>query len=311
MLGNVLTINHNYNPVSERINWGFIDKLKRHCKRYERIKVCHYDPIHDNFWYTTTPEIINEEYRPDLVLAHINYHPGYLDKLIWLIARIKAPVVWIVVDAPFKYGMRAYEKFYRNCKFDLAIMRAHLKRDDRSVWLPYSVDTEVFRPGNGGRFNKVGFAGTVRHVAYEDRRRYLEELKSMKLLRAQPGFRIIDRDYPKFLRSNTMGLTTTEFGNSRAKMYEYMASGCALLTTPFREKYKLFDETCWLEFKDAKDLRKKAARLAEDPYLRDYLSGLALAQIKKRHTDAIRINQFKLTLQEFMKGNPIPEFFRR
>ena len=311
MLPKVLVINHNYNPISERINWGFIDKLAPYCREYERMKVCHYSVKYNRFWFTTTPEIINDVYKPDLIISHLNYHPAYNRHAEKFVRSLNGRKVWVVVDCPFKYGMEEYERYYKSCRFELAILRGHVKRDKRSVWLPYSVDTQYFMPYNGTRIPKVGFAGSVGHKAYDERKQILIALEKEKLLSRPRGWRMEGDDYPKFMRQHALAFTSTEFGNSRAKMYEFMAMGCALLSTPFREHRRLFDRRCWARVRSPQEAVKVARQLLDDDYHRQRLVDIALKQIEKYHTDTIRIRQFASTLKCFMEGKPLPRFFRR
>lgn len=311
MLPKVLVINHNYNPISERINWGFIDKLAPYCREYERMKICHYSIKYNRFWFTTTPEIINDVYKPDLIISHLNYHPKWNHHVERFVQSLNGRKVWVAVDCPFKYGMKEYDRYYKSCGFELAILRAHLKKDKKSVWLPYSVDTQYFLPYYGTRIPKVGFAGTVKHTAYRDRLDILKSLEQEGLLSRPREWRMEGDDYPRFMRQHAMAFTATEFGNSRAKMYEFMAMGCALLSTPFREERRLFDRRCWAKVRTPRAAVKAARQLLTDESGRKRMARSALMQIEKYHTDTIRIRQFATTLRCFLDGKPLPRFFRR
>jgi len=313
MLGKVLVITNNYSPVSERINWGFLDKLRMYCDEYNRVKILHYKMKYDFFWYLMTPQQLMDEYKPDVVIAYLEYHPQYHQKAAEFIRQLNCPKIWVTVDAPFKYGYETYDKYFQACGFDFGIMRAWLEQDRHSVWLPYSVDELDFHPAKepARRMNRVGFAGTIWHDAYETRQKCLLALKENHLLFHEQGFRVTGDEYPRFMRKCKLGFTTCEFGNSRAKMYEYMASGAALLSQPFDESRKLFDERCWHEYTDENDVVEKTEQLLRDPYLMDYLADTAHSQILKHHTDAKRINQFYITIKHFLEGKPIPQFFRR
>jgi hypothetical protein len=310
-LKNVVVIHHNYNPVSEKINWGFLDKIAHYCENYNRLKAFHYSARYDKFWFLFNPEFVKDTYKPSILISHTNYHPGFNKNVIPFFREFDCPKVWVCIDAPFKYGYEPYAQYVRDCGFNLVIQRGYIKKDRYSVWLPYSVDTTDFYDENSARIHKVGFAGSVRHNNYNQRRRILDTLDEAKLLYHESDWRILGKGYARFLRCVKVGLTCAEFGTARAKMYEYMASGTCVLTQKFKEKRKLFSKRCWWEYKDEGNVVEKARQLLKDKYTLEHLAKTAREQIEKYHTDAIRINQFYITIKHLIEGKSLPRFFRR
>lgn len=296
--------------VNRKLHLDFFEKMKDLCSEYYSFLVNRGD-----LQVKTSDDIerINDEYKPDVAilyqgrLGRNRVHNGHFSKFKCLKVMIEVDYH----DAEARELNSYYGKdFYRKNDIDLIVQRGSYIADPKigipSVWLPFSADENVFFPGKENRINKVGIGATITE-SYPNRRRIVEKLKEKDLL-VDCGRRCKDesgRFYPDFLRSIDVGLNATEkdvvtpFG----KLFEYAASGVAILSPVFYRLEQLFGKDSVFEYKeDGSDVVRKARDILNDHDRRREIADKTYKNYINNHTDKIRINEMYDILKDMLEG---------
>jgi hypothetical protein len=191
--------------------------------------------------------------------------------------------------------------WYREQGFDLILSR-HFSQSIRkdfgvkNIWLPFSVDTEVFKPNlNIERINKIAFCGSESEVyTYRNEVRrlfkntaYLDDFKYSKK----------EKEYIECLQSYVGHLSCSSIYHiTPAKMMEIRASG-SLLFTDEGDDYgleKLFPRNTYVTYnRDStrEDIKRKIKYILDNKEEVKKITTEALDDIKNNHTHQIRISQ--------------------
>lgn len=197
------------------------------------------------------------------------------------------------------YQYETDTSWYINEGFDLLLHRHRSNwlrtKDDskiRSIWFPFSVDTNVFKPSNTIRENKILFACNSEHEVYTDRREVRKELNRAGIL-TDCGASARWDTYVSCLQSHVAVVNGSGlYQITPAKVFEIIASGAVLLTddSPNTGIDLLFPDTHVMYKKDGSDVIDIATELLQDGERIKSLSDNGLRLINERHTHEVRIN---------------------
>lgn len=168
-------------------------------------------------------------------------------------------------------------------------------------YLPWSVDTKVFKYNDQSRENKIGFAGTIdvkndmsgQTSVYVYRETAIKQLEDMGLFASSKSYHHVFDAYIDYLRKYVGYVSCGSiFDLTSAKMWEIMASGGILLTNKMSGLETLFPEGSYLTYEnDAKDVVSTARSLLESPSKQDEIRGKGIDTINKYHTHEIRCRE--------------------
>jgi len=176
----------------------------------------------------------------------------------------------------------------------------------RNVWLPFSVDTDTFKPDPATdmkRIKKICFNGSESKVyCYRNTVRallrktgWLDDFENKKR----------ERNYLRCLQTYVAHLSCSSiYDITPAKMFEIMASGSVLWTNECN-RYginDLFPPDAYCTYReDYLDVEEKAQQLISDESLRQRITTVARDCILSRHTHKIRINELLVHLRELLR----------
>jgi hypothetical protein len=181
------------------------------------------------------------------------------------------------------------------------------------VWLPFSADPKEFHPDSSiKRKNVVGFAGASTWP-YFQRIMSIERLNKAGLLLTcgDKCFNSPLVEYPKFVRSTTAALTSTDAPNWRnsviGKAFEIIASGTVLLTPNSDFLYILgkHGEHFWKCNYGCTNIVERAREILNNKKLQKEISKNALKMFLNNHTTDIRTNEFLTNIKRLLKGKPL------
>lgn len=183
---------------------------------------------------------------------------------------------------------RHYSNYLRSLKFKPKI---------KTEWLPFSVDTKVFKPTGKERINKICFAGHFTEP-YPERKLACDILDTNVDIFCHKEK--INDDYIKCLQEYVCHLSGSSIYNiSAAKNFEIMSSGSLLLTDRFPGIDELFPRDCYCSFKkDGSDIEEKAEIIFNDKdYVRETVEK-GVQHIKTYHNNFIRTCQMLSSIKE-------------
>ncbi len=267
------------------------------------------------------------EYSPDVIIIY-----GHATGIVPHLRGIHCAKVAIVTDFCYLLPNKTLMNEYVECGIDIMFQRGTYDPDldypVPQVYWPFSANPEEFYPGNGVRQNKIGFAGSLGNPVYDQRRIAGTALSRAGLFSVCKGcHKGADPHgiYPEFLRRRVAGLTSTQMDHipsirpgdpkpadlpptPRAKTFEMMASGTAVLTPPFYAQGNIFSEAreiCFWYKRDCSDVVRVAQEILNDT---DRTREVALAgydHFLEYHTDGIRIKELYSHLVRLVEGKPI------
>lgn len=158
-------------------------------------------------------------------------------------------------------------------------------------WLPYSVDTNIFKPSNQPRSNEICFVGNHRAKAYQFRKSAIQLLQENNLLNFQ-GIKL-ENDYLNVLQNYTIFLNGSSIYNiDNMKAFEILASGGILFTNNAQNEFKTLFKKAYITYKnDFSDIIKVATKLLNKTNLQEKLSKKGRDIICKKHTHQIRCKE--------------------
>ena len=201
------------------------------------------------------PEEAIEKYNPDVILchAHSKHLKGFFKKF-------KCLKIMVAVD--FHKIVRKQDfSFYDSNKFDLIFQRGYINEYNDicpMVWLPFSADHEIFQPdwsNWNNRIKGVAFAGSHNAEVYQTRKKAIKKLSGLlynannKIIHKQSDI-VKTKKYTQFLKryiSYLNGADPMVFYTPYAKVFEIIASGGLLFTSPFAGSNELFPEHSFVE----------------------------------------------------------------
>jgi len=202
-------------------------------------------------------------------------------------------------------------KWFSNLNIDLILHRhftnvgrAKKDLDIKSIWLPCSIDNNIFKPNKHvERKNLICAVGEMDNPVYKYRITAMRKLYSNKMLFREQLVR--EQEYVKCLQfyiSHLNGSST--FDLNIAKMFEIMASGSILFTDEVDGigTNELFPDNAYCTYKrDYSDLLVKAKKIINEPAYRDDIIANGVKCIAEKHTHKIRAKQLiNILKQEFV-----------
>jgi hypothetical protein len=245
-------------------------------------------------------------FYPDLIFSYM----GKYCKWITGLDRIPIPKVHHVIDYfPWNYSVE--DDYLDANQIDLVLapckheVRSLLRHGYKAKRVPFSVDIDVFRPGNEKRdFDVVAIFSVVRW-AYPTRRVILERVEKMGvrgLLRASwPKTRIWHKDYVDALRQAKIVLNGVDKHKSlNWKFLEPCACGALLMT-------EYSDDMGSLGFKDKKncvvfdgldDMEEKIWYYLLHEEERQLIAARGARLVRGKHTTKVRVEEMTKVLEE-------------
>jgi hypothetical protein len=231
------------------------------------------------------------------MFMHYNPHRDQADGF-WVPAgteRVDRPRIVIEED----YHYEKSDLWYRENRIDLILQRHHsqVARQEQvpMQWLPFSVDTSVFRPSvnDNRRTRKICFAGSTNCGAYKIRNDACNQLAKRHLVRVFASGARVGLRYVKCLQEFIAHVSCSSiYKLSTAKMFEIMSSGSVLLTNDNVDLPLLFPEGSFCSYKeDASDIIPIAEKLIYNQGLTRSIARRGREAILARHTHEIRIKE--------------------
>jgi hypothetical protein len=218
-----------------------------------------------------------------------------------------APKVMIEEDYQYEHN----NNWYISQGFKAILHRHysnHLKcekfKDIKSVFFPFSVNTEIFRPASI-EHERVCFCGNSDHEIYQDRKEMIDRLKESyrKDSTAIDSYCLIDDfkatkrfdEYIRTLQSYTASLCgVTIYNLTPSKLFEILACGSVLITNNVSKSGvdQLFSSSSYVTFQsNYSDYVKNVKRVLLEPEYALSLRNSGLKDIRNKHTHNIRIKE--------------------
>lgn len=284
-------------------------------KKYPELVVLTYRP-------DITLEVLHRTYPFDVVIMNtksrmfFDYNPPLVTKKEedpakqWLpndIRTFGAPVIMLEEDYHYEIGDSWYQN-YANLVIHRHYYNYNVCKDRgnvKTVWLPFSVDTNVFKPNDAvPRKRRICFSGSCAEHVYTFRARAKNLLDKASLL-ANFEQQCKEENYVLCLQNYIAHLSgSSNFYVTPAKMFEIMASGSVLFTNR-SDKYgldKLFPDGSYCTYnEDGSDVVSTANQIINDRQYQSSIVASALHCIREKHTNEIRIGQMLDIIKEEFK----------
>ena len=236
---------------------------------------------------------------------HYNYVPRQKhDDNCWLpkdFADYECPKVIIEED----YQYEDDPLWYMTHEFNMILQRHYsnfllTKYLYPSKWLPFSVDTEVFKPSNKERLHKAVFLGHKAHEIYVDRKWATFKLRHQL---DDYGEKIITgKEYIEKLRSYDLALCPSGIYNMTfAKLFEIASCGTVPLVNshPGYGLEKLFSIGNYVSFhNDCFDIEEKVKAALDDQQSIKRKSEYIREEVIEKHSHEVRTKQLMEILDE-------------
>jgi len=288
-----------------RYHWGhqlFRNEIAR------QHDVTFYGPGYDNYIKgTSVPEIVSKYGKPDLILTQYLRFSREFTRL----RKVNIPKAHIIIDYVPK-TINRYDKWFKQNKIDLVFVKMHsqVKRLRKSgavgnvAWLPFSVDTEVYRNLGKSRPIDVFFVGSglTRPDIYPGRVPVRDLIRQMRV--KSYTSRIIRWEYVKKLNKVKIGVASNSIYNFVGMRYtEIPACGAMLLADwgedlerlGFRSKenFVLYDRM--------KGLKARIRQYLADPVARERIAKAGMEMVRERHNNVKRVQEFTQIIEKVLK----------
>ena len=314
---------YKYLPQYDYDNWLHL-KFVEVLRKYPGVEVLTYGPdIHKGYPHLTTLpydekitiDDLEKHFQFDAMIMNtksrmfMDYNPHKkLASGEWLpkgYNRKDKPRVMIEED----YHYETDDEWYKQNRIDLILQR-HWSQSLRQQsvpmkWFPFSVDTDVFKPGSGRLLFKLCFAGSLNTGPYIYRYEATEKLKRVGLIdlfvhkQQKHGMAYVEclQHYVSHLScSSTYRL-------SPAKMFEIMASGSALLTNENDDLGLLFPSGSYYTYKpDGSNVVQVAREIIYNPSRRTAVAEAGRQVILDKHSHEIRIKELLEIINSISRG---------
>ena len=208
----------------------------------------------------------------------------------------------VVLEEDFHY--EAGDDWYLEMGINLILQR-HYSQSQRkcavsNLWLPFSVDTSIFKPMDMPRKNRICFVGAKEAEAYIYRRQACELLSNLDWVDIYSKGEKIGQDYVNCLQEYTCHLNgSSRYHITASKMFEIMASGSVLLTDESDDLEMLFPSDSYVSYgRDFSDLESKARRILNKEEYRNSIASKAVKCIQDRHSHQVRVEELLEILEE-------------
>jgi len=209
----------------------------------------------------------------------------------------------VCIEEDFHYETNT--DWHESMGFEFIIQR-HYSQAQRKMglefkYLPWSVDTKVFKYNDQNRENKIGFAGTIdvkndmsgQTSVYVYREKAISVLEQAGVFASSKSYHHINQAYLDYLQKYVGYISCGSlFDLTSAKMWEIMASGGILLTNKMSGLETLFPEGSYITYEnDARDAVSKVQSLLKDPFSQEKIRAKGIESILKNHTHETRCKQ--------------------
>jgi hypothetical protein len=318
---------YKYLPNYDFDNWlhmKFAEAIREHSDLFEI--ECYGPDIHIGYPHMTkwrydesiTMDKLRKDFKYDIVIAntksrmYFNYDP--YNKIAdgdWTpkgFDTCSAPKVMIEEDAH-------YEKsgdWYQQHKYNLIMQRhyIHTLKDwgVQTVWLPFSVDIDTFKPFEEGELgshtpaNKLAFIGSANATAYKPRWDAMHALHAKGMIDILRYGEMKGKNYPHALKTYVGFLSCASiYKLTSAKMFEIMSAGGALLTNKNRDLQFLFpDDIYYTYHPENKDVIHIAEEMLSNRVATDKKRLKGMKFVREHHNHTVRINQLHTMLSSLL-----------
>lgn len=247
----------------------------------------------------TVPQIIKQKYgnsKPDLIMTY-----GWrYSKDFQGLGDIKVPKVHIVVDYGRPQGIPKQNKFMRGNKYDLLFsitQNAHRLLNDNipeipNFIIPFSVDTNIYKPLNIKKENVILAAFNARADIYPERAKIQKLLKNMghKVITKK----IIHQQLINAINRCKITITSNNIFKSLSMRYtETIACGGFLMADKPEdlEYVGLEDGKHLVIYKDIHDLKQKVDYYMKHDKERNKIAKTGMNFVRENHSCEVRVKQ--------------------
>jgi spore maturation protein CgeB len=284
-----------------RYNWGhqlFRNEIGKHHD------VIYYGDGYKGYNKRSVADVIKQYDDVDIILTY-----GYRYTLPF--GNFKVPThikrVHIVIDlfpphpGGYKGSFSQYRPFISDTTFDLFFVRQRVQREYLkqlgctipSEWLPFSVDTNIYKKKDLAKGYDVITSSTNRADVYPNRIPVKQLVKSMNL-KAVTG-RVTHGEYVRYINESKIAIISTNVFNSpNMKFTEFTSCGTFVLA----DKPQDFDELGFKDgehlvlYKDISDLKDKIKYYLKHDEEREEIAINGMNFVRKKHNNVIRVKQF-------------------
>jgi len=233
------------------------------------------------------------------------------------IGKVKNPKCHIVIDLfpPHKGGYKGgmytkYKDFVERNKYDMFFYRqrcqeTYLKKIGVTVpshWLPFSVDTDLYKKLNIPKVHDVLTSSTHRRDVYPNRVKVNTLVKRLGLKSVMK--RVVHHNYIKAINQTKICVISTNvFKSPNMKFTEFTSCGSFVLSDRpadfdelgFKNEYHL------VLYKNLKDLQDKIKYFLKNENEREDIARNGMAFVRKKHNNSLRVQQFTNKIMELYK----------
>lgn len=251
-------------------------------------------------------EIVKQCYgtsKPDIIMTYGFRYTKPFHGLgdITDIPKVHFEVDYFPPTGKYKGVMAEDNVMIRNNKYDLIFgvvgrVVKHLKENkvcNKVFLLPFSVDTNIYKPSKVTKTIDVLAAFTVRDDVYPNRRKIHKLLESMNITKIT-GKVILGQLINSINRSRIIITSNNIFSSMSMRYTETLACEGLLLA----DKPEDFDELGYVDgkhlviYKDIHDLKDKMMFYFQNPKIRRFIAKNGYDFVTKNHSNIIRVKQF-------------------
>lgn len=320
---------YKYLPNYDFDNWlhmKFAEVIRKHSDLFEI--ECYGPDIHVGYAPMTkwryNPEIsmndLKKDFDYDVVISntksrmYFNYDPhpaSYVAEGDWTpkgFDTCSVPKVMLEEDAHYEKDGRWYQQH----RYNLIIQRhyIHTLKDwgIPTVWLPFSVDIDTFKPFEEGEegshipANKIAFIGSANSTAYKPRWDAMHLLNTKGYIDILRYGEMKGLNYVKALKTYVGFLSCASiYKLTSAKMFEIMSAGGALLTNKNIDLQYLFpDDIFYTYHPDNYDVVEIANNMLKNREETDKKRMKGMLFVREHHNHTVRINQLHTMLSSLL-----------
>jgi hypothetical protein len=252
------------------------------------------------------------EFNPDMILSYMGKYCRWIEGM----ERLDIPKSHIIIDY-FRHNYDEEDDFIKATKQDLvfavcqhetrALARNGFK--GKIAWLPFSIDTDVFRYKGEKKTTDVMAVFSVVQWAYPTRNEILCTIKDIQenqvrmdcLLQASwPKTRLLHDDYVQALAHSKIVVNGVDhYGSVNWKFFEPCACGSLLMTERGEDMDELgfVDGLTCVTFNGMDNLRSKILKYLKEETLRREIAGRGYLLIQEKHSNKQRVKEMTETLK--------------